>query len=812
MKDTLHVSSLCPYLETQRAPFSLQLSPISDDSSVMERASFPFRIISDAAPLTRLIEARLITGAESEIKRVFLLIQKDSYSLAADATRPLNNLDIDNAWQNAFSGSRHKEANNSAIILPAQVDRREEKERLVPFQPLFYCRKKKLFFEPPCPQCGTSLRQCYDDDLLTRSGLLPYSTSLKRYLYCPVCADSKDECDFYTFALEGLDSPLLMDRRDLIRRFGRLIESKNKLDHFPCLECDGNRECYGPDNRCLSRVLPFAFYPFYLLIFEAMSLHALDFLALLGGAPFEELETTLTTARETGRADCLKAVRHRHTARAFTFFNQGEKYFYEVLYLKLSFLGECLQTAFSGLTHGQQPDQGLSLDRIWVRLASQSGFLPLFWSFSAGSIDLNIHSFETSLLPRTLPLSNLYFSGLAWFSTFLINHDQHVTLVHQAVEKAVSASGSCDQLPDFDLAEKSRTFFPENIFWFPERGIIPESGRIFWERCLNLGWSLLHAGYYTSSRWSKEVFWEQFEILREEVKESLFQGKEVISDQLSVISEKEVISDQLSVISENQAVNDQLPVAGGKEVGSEKEVIREKEVISDQLSVIDEKTDNFKLKIDNFSIDPGENKAIHDILIRILGQWRSVTNEKQEVKTDEKQEVSTDIEETMMLSPESIIAQASPTPSIVDNGDTAGTTGHTASSREEDELLETVIISPQKQPAPMTHRSSLTRHGPGPEVTVSPGKPEQAAPAAPAGEEDGLLKTVIISPQKQSSPMDQGIPGAQTATEAEVTICPEKPEQETPVPKPEPEQEDFLTETVILRSNKFQDSNKKESS
>jgi len=962
MKDTLHISSLRPYLETHKALFALHLSPISDDSSVMEKAPFPFRIISDAAPLTRLIEARLITGAISEIKRVFLLVQKDSYSLAGDAmlkegvrrqeaggrrntARPLNNQDIDNAWQNAFSSSRHKESNNSAIILPHQVDRQEEKERLMPFQPLFYCRQKKLFFEPPCPKCGTPLRQCYDDDLLIRSGLLPYSTSLKRYLYCPACADSKEAgsssggCDFYTFALESLDPPWLMDRRDLIRRFGHLIEGKDNPDlreevrsqesevrrqeaggrrytsHFPCLKCAGNRECYGPDSRCLSRVLPFAFYSFYLLTFEAMSIHALDFLALVSGASFEELETGLTTAHESGRAECLKAVSQRHKGqeqkhegqgqrhegqeqrhkgteaqsffslsdfaplplralplRAFTFFNQGERYFYEVLYLKLSFLGEFLQTALPGLALDRQPDQGLSLDRIWVRLGSQSGFLPLFWNFSLGAIDIDIHSLETSLsprtLPRTLPLSSLYFLGLAWFSTFLVNHNQNSTLVHQSLEEAVSESRLSDHTSDLDLAKRSQTFFAENIFWYPERGIIPKSGRIFWEKCLNLGWSLLNASYHDPSQWSKEAFWEQFETLREEVKDALFQGKEAAGDQLSVAGEDETVSDQLPV------ANEQLPIAS-----EQLPIASKKPVISDQLPVISEKTDNFKLKTDNFSGDPGENKAIHDILIKILNQWRS--------GMDEKQEISTELEETVMLSPESLMAKTTSSSIVAD--------GHTAPAREEDVSLETVIISPQKQPFPvspqkqpfpMTQGTTGAQPAPGPEAKVSPEKFEQVAPVAPVSEEDGLLETVIISPQRQPTPvspqrqpfsvspqkqpfpMTQGTIGAQPAARPEAKVSPEKSEQVAPVapereedglletviispqkqsspvspqkqpsstmvqgpsvaqpapgvkaekpeqenPALEPEHEDFLTETVILSSKTFQDYNKKENS
>ncbi|MEW5801062.1 MAG: hypothetical protein AB1847_03050 [bacterium] len=728
------LSSLRPYLETQKVPFSIQFAPIGEDSQGrLENTSFPFRIIGDAEPFTRLIEARLLTGAESEIKRVFLLIQKDDYSLSGDILKiqkQLNNRDIDDAWQNAFSETRRNKGDGSVMILAHQIHLQEKKEWLVPFQPLFYCRYKHLFFDPLCPGCGRPLQQCYDDDLLIRSGLWPYSTSLRRYVYCPACAAaSSEECNFYTFALESSDPPHLMDRRDLIRRFGHLLEDKIRPGQlledeihpgqFPCIECTEKKECYGRDSRCLSRVLPFAFYSFFMLVFDAMSLHALDFLALVSGASFEERESGLTDGLESGRAQCLKAIRQRYPAQRFTFYNQGERHFYEVLYLKLSFLGEFLQTALPAFALDRQPERNFSLDRTWVRLAGKSSFLPPFWSFSVGTIDLGINGINginsingishlgTSPFSRIPQISSLSSLGLVWFSTFLVNQKQDAALVFKAMDEAVSASsGFCEHQSGFDLAQRNQTFMPENIFWNPERGAIPENGRIFWERCLSLGWSLLHAGCHASSRWSKEAFWEQFKALQEEVKDAFLQGKEDVGDCL-------------------------------------------------RLSGMDKNTENSHLETKSLLHDPGENKAIRDLLTKVLNQWRA--------EIDEKQDISTELEETVMISSENMMEN---TFSQAANSHTIPA-GAEEDKEDDNDIPETVIISPQDRGAPGVRR-----------IPWAGGKAKEAEKPAPAPE-----------PESVSEPAPEPEPVSES--------------------EPDSECDDFLTETVILSSN--EDYRKKDS-
>jgi len=100
--NNIEMPSLLPYLELTDTKFRLNFSLISQDGSIPEKSPFPFLVISESDPFARLIEARFVTDAGSEIKRVFLLLQKDEYHLTRDELRPFNNQDVDQCWQKAF--------------------------------------------------------------------------------------------------------------------------------------------------------------------------------------------------------------------------------------------------------------------------------------------------------------------------------------------------------------------------------------------------------------------------------------------------------------------------------------------------------------------------------------------------------------------------------------------------------------------------------------------------------------------------------------------------------------------------------------
>jgi hypothetical protein len=299
-------NSLLPYLQGASADAGLRLSLFSAGSSHRDLA-FPFDVLDDTPAVSRFIEAGLVTDAGSSLKKIVLQVQKDRYALPVDQLRPVTNLDVDRSWRRAFSSAASQKNGRARVLFTCQLD---EGGELVPLASLFFCRERGLYFHPPCPGCGLPLRLCTDDGLLERVGLAPYSRSLKRYLHCSSCA-SDAPADFYQYELDHADPLAVKDRWALIDQF-RLIESCQDTDGgFPCVGCPQRYLCYGKHPAVRERVVPFSFYPFYLLISEAPPLHALDFLQLAASAGVEELverlDAQLAYCREiSGSIDALR--------------------------------------------------------------------------------------------------------------------------------------------------------------------------------------------------------------------------------------------------------------------------------------------------------------------------------------------------------------------------------------------------------------------------------------------------------------------------------------------------------------------------
>ncbi len=509
--------SLKTYLTPTPESCFLQISLISDNQPILEKSSFPFLEVTQSDPLHRLIKGQFVSEAYSEIQKVFLLIQRDNYLFKRDELSPLTNLTIEQSWQRALR--KHWQAKSSIFLAPPIV---ENNEIIGPWAPLLFCKKQKLFFPNLCPRCGKVLELCREDVLLAEYKLAAYSSSLERYLYCPSCF-KEGEKEFFTYASNHGDPPYVKDRFALFDTLVNLLASEINKDLFPCHVCREQLECFGAKNLGPSRLTPFSFYPFYMLIFKAQCLNAQDFILLLGGAQEEELREELRLKREVGRAESLKSFLQDKTQQTNHIFIGQDNFFGEVLLLKLAFLYGVMQKLWGKNDSFNEAELRYSLERIWVDLPSANGLLPTFWNFQVEIIDLP-NSFSLGSFANLRANESFYFLGQLWFYTLLTNKNQKVYQVYAALEKAKEVFPKAET---FSFADFSPVFKPQNIFWNPEDQRVPAHFLNLWEEALRLGWSLLRWSWQEKAVFCPEKFLAELVKLKEKVKDHLFQFKVV---------------------------------------------------------------------------------------------------------------------------------------------------------------------------------------------------------------------------------------------------------------------------------------------
>jgi hypothetical protein len=516
--------------------------------------------------------------------------------------------------------------------------------------------------------------------------------------------------------LGSSDPSALKDRWVLIQEWSLFPNNKTQAVDFPCGECSDYPDCFGPKRQAPWRIVPFSFYPFYMFIFEAMSLNALDFLSLLSGAPWAEVEAHLASNQEAGRIRCLQALNPRGPGTAPSLYPpQDERYFGEVLFLKLSFLGELIQTFFLQGAGQKHPDLRFAMEKIWVKLGEQNGSLPLFWNFRVKVI-------EASLIPPQpgfflkLPASDApFFLGLVWFYAFLVNSKQDIAKVYSSLKKGIDLfpQERKDSFEQF-LAESFRsTFHPLNIFWNPEGKTASPDWIPLWEKSLRLGLSLFKASLSNDPQWSKEGFAHQLEALRDEVRSNL---------------------------------------------------LREKSV----------------------EVSPapaGEDEKLQEILGKILDKWRGrMEPEKEEVM------------ETVILSPERVPRETIPRPPLKDQKEIFPETIITTRQKEvEAAVPETVILTRQEAAA-----AKVSGRG----IFPPPETAQDVVPETVILHRSGAVKEET-RPSPRVQPQEPQL--GKTGSMAKEIKAPLAPKSEEP-----PVEDDFLGETVILPPGKGREKAKKD--
>ena len=302
--------SLIPYLKSEAETFYLSLTSFSDspDDYAGSTNSLPFNIISDQATFTKVSSAALKGDMGHEILPLLLLIQKDHYSIDKEISISFTNISVGKQWQGLLSHYARAKTAAKAFILKDQTD---QKGLFLPFQPIFFCSLKNVFFPPFCPYCGQPLSLCRNDQILKENGLNAYSESLNRYLFCEHCIKFGGSVEFYAYEREVQEPDHILDRTGLISKMGAFKSSSDlKNTEIPCFNCDQQPKCYGAERLALSRISVFAFYPFYMLIFSADKISSQDYKKIISGEIFLNLEE-INAGKDKSLVRVLKTIKSR---------------------------------------------------------------------------------------------------------------------------------------------------------------------------------------------------------------------------------------------------------------------------------------------------------------------------------------------------------------------------------------------------------------------------------------------------------------------------------------------------------------------
>lgn len=502
-------SSLLPYLKPRSDGIFFQF--VLPEKGDAHQGSSD---LEPSGPFTRLRRACLTIGGRHKLMDIICVHQPDIYAIEPSELKPLTNLDVEYIWQQTWAGLNKLDETKRPFVLPCQIN---ANGGLIPLKPLFYCSHKDWFCHPVCPLCGRALNLCRDDNLLMAAGIPTYSGSLNRYLYCKSCHDNKEGALFYTRTLTNEPSAAVKDSDALIEAFSRLLAKSDLSGRLPCIGCDEAANCYGHQTLVLRRMQPLQFFPFHMLMQNAPTLNAVEFIALLSGADPEDmgqLSIHHPGAYERNRLERIAPVLNQGAGFLFT---QDDRLFLEVLYLKLTFLQELhalvQQRAFF-------PVSRMSLGGIGVAFHEPGSKLPGFWHFSLKLTDPIGHPNPHSPGSRVPSILSNEFLGLAWFYVLLVNDRQQMAAVNSALQEAMART--MDEKHASAEMFHHAVFDPGNIFWHPPSLELNPRWLALWLEALEQGRALVKAGRGDDADFSERSLEQQLEHLRSRVHGELF--------------------------------------------------------------------------------------------------------------------------------------------------------------------------------------------------------------------------------------------------------------------------------------------------
>ena len=731
--------SLLPYLKKEGQGIFLELELASEGQEALERLPFPFRLLPSADPLMRIFKGQIKTLDGTAMESVWIISSKDSYRLPPPADGLTTNPLLDDIWTRTLE-QLAGQAEGLLLPLPSKMHL-ERGAGAGPFSPLFFCKRRRIYFEPPCPECGRVLQLCTDDGLLEEAGLTPYSKGLQRYNYCPECVSKGKAPVFYCAgSLAGSQGTAPCRSQDeLVMGWAELCDKKVFSSRLPCIECRENVICFGPDRQAASLIAPLSFYPFWAAVIKAPDLSARDFLAALSQAGAHE-------AKEAG---------------GFLFGPGHDRFALEILYLKAAFACRWLK-GFLGTAAGSiRPDPQKVLDRTWIYRPRLPGLLPERWVFSPAYIGLS-DDLDSLFSPEGPKNYMLFLAGVSWLQVFCAPEAERTQKFMEAVKllnQKLAGAGSQDgkqQMPNAsDLAALAPEVFRAAAA-MPNLTAIPPDLEPFWQEILEAGLNMMAAGHglkeASTDASTLEQHLEELKELTDRLKAALFQVK-IMGAELpeGQTEEEESLSGPLipQGLSEEEQGVAQILLEYLKGLGPAEEAPPAPQV-------------------------PPAEEAPEAV--------------PASMPADMPSDISSDIDEEATL-PFGI------SPEAAEAGEEETLPGMAPG---EDEGLEATVLLPGAGPIDINDAPS---QGPGagkaPEMPGAPPVPPSPSSAGAAATEEDIPETVILGPGSGplSVPGDKAQGQPQGKQEKKEQMPPKTASSETAPPEDE---DDFLAETVIL--------------
>lgn len=317
-----------------------------------------------------ILMARQVAPSIDSSNSFALKLQRHDY--AYDANTTLTNLDIEAMWE-------REAADLLRVSSPNVIRGLATSTGLAQHPPLAFCRLKNAYFPIPCPETGSPLTTCRDDDLLRTNGLAAFSRSLVRYLY----SGSPDAKAFYRVPGPARESarPGVRVRigGELWRDIGEALRRERlPAGTLPCQTCEHRAECFpgglpsGTPIPAEQQIHPVSFYDYRMVPLELLDLTFDDYCDWLGGSD----------------AVAVAAGKRKTAAPAWFFARDEQRRWAEILYLKVAAFREVCNGLLAIHEQCARPHLGVAPANVMVQVCEHGDAVPARWNCRIKVIDL----------------------------------------------------------------------------------------------------------------------------------------------------------------------------------------------------------------------------------------------------------------------------------------------------------------------------------------------------------------------------------------------------------------------------------------